>query len=79
MSTTVEIPIPIEADAAGDLADERKRAAVGRIISRMLRPTADDDPLLQAMDKLANDAAAKGLTPRDLDAELAAHKRERQR
>jgi hypothetical protein len=79
MSHTVEVPIPVESEAAAELSDERKRAAVGRIVSRLLRPTADHDPLLVAMDELGEDAAAKGLTADGLGAELAAHRRERQR
>ena len=79
MANLVEVPIPMEPDAAADLTDERKRAAVGRIISRLLRPTPDHDPLLQAMDELGSAATAQGLTAERLEAELAAHKRERRR
>jgi hypothetical protein len=79
MPTTIEVAIPVEAEAAAALADERKREAVGRIVSRLMRPTADHDPLLQAMEQLSADAAAKGLTPDRLEAELAAHKRTRTR
>jgi hypothetical protein len=78
MPDTVEIAIPVEVEAAAALADERKRAAVGRIVSRIMRPTADHDPLLQAMEQLSADAAAKGLTVEGLADELAAHKRERE-
>jgi hypothetical protein len=51
----------------------------GRIVSRSLQSLPDHDPLLEAMDRLSADAAAKGLTPETLEAELAAHKAERTR
>jgi hypothetical protein len=38
MAGIVEVVIPVEADAAAALTDARKREAVGRIISRILRP-----------------------------------------
>ena len=79
MAGTVEVVIPVEAEAAASLTDARKREAVGRIVSRILRPRPDHDPLLEAMERIAADAEAKGLTPETLDAELAAHKLERTR
>lgn len=79
MPNTVEVAIPVEIEAAAALADERKRAAVGRIVSRMMRRSPDHDPLLQAMELLSADAADKGLTPDRLATELASHKRERGR
>jgi hypothetical protein len=79
MPDTVEVAIPVEAEAAAALADERKRAAVGRIVSRIMRPNPDHDPLLQTMERLSADAAKKGFTPDLLVAEIAAHKRERAR
>jgi hypothetical protein len=48
-------------------------------VSRSLQSLPDHDPLLEAMDRLSADAAAKGLTPETLEAELAAHKAERTR
>ena len=77
MTGIVEVVIPVEAAAA--LTDTRKREAVGRIVSRILRPLPDHDPLLEAMERLSTDATAKGLTPETLEAELAAHKAERTR
>jgi hypothetical protein len=77
MPDTVEVAIPVEAESAAALADERERAAVGRIVSRIMWPSPDHDLLLQAMELLGADAADRGLTPDRLAAELAAHKRER--
>jgi hypothetical protein len=75
----VEIVIPVEAEAAAALTDTRKREAVGRIVSRILRPLPDHDPLLDAMQRLSVDAKGKGLTPETLEAERTAHKAERAR
>ncbi len=66
----------MEAQAAAALTDRRKREAVGRIVSRILRPQPDHDPLLDAMERVSADAKAKGLTPETLEAELAARKAE---
>ena len=74
MPETVDVAIPVEVEAAQALADARKREAVGRIISRLLRPRPGQDPLLDAMRRLSADAAAKGLTPEILERELAEHK-----
>jgi len=79
MPDTVDVAIPVEADAAAALTDRRKREAVGRIVSRILRPRPGQDPLLDAMDRLGADAKAKGLTPAILRSELKAHKIERRR
>jgi len=38
MAGIVEVVIPVEAEAAAVLRDSRKREAVGRIVSRILRP-----------------------------------------
>jgi hypothetical protein len=74
MAGTVDIVIPIEAVAGVALTDAGKREAVGRIVSRILRPQPGHDPLLEAMERLRVDAKAKGLTAEVLEAELAAHK-----
>jgi hypothetical protein len=79
MASLVDVVIPVEAEAAAALADSRKREAVGRIVSRILRPQPDHDPLIEAMERLSADAKAKGLTVDLLDIELAAHKAERPR
>lgn len=75
----VEVLIPVDAAAAVALDDERKREAIGRIVSRILQPHPDHDPLLEAMERFGPDAKAKGLTQETLAAELAAHKAERTR
>lgn len=77
MDNTVEVSIPVEADAAAALGDVRAREAIGRVVSRMVRPSADADPLLEAMERLSADAARRGLTQAILDEELAAYNAER--
>ena len=42
MGDTVEVSIPVDAAAAAVLADAGKRAAIGRIISDILRREAGD-------------------------------------
>ena len=79
MPDTVDVAIPVEADAAAVLNDERKREAVGRIVSRILRPKPGQDLLLDAMKRLGADAKTKGLTPDIVRSELEAHKIERRR
>jgi hypothetical protein len=79
MTDIVDVVIPVEAEAAAALKDHRKREAVGRIVSRILRPQSGHDPLLDAMERISADAKASGLTQETLAAELAAHKAERSR
>jgi hypothetical protein len=79
MAGFVDVVIPVEPEAAAALTDIRKREAVGRIVSRILRPQPNHDPLVEAMERLSLDAKAKGLTVETLDIELAAHKAERTR
>ncbi len=38
MNDTVDVTIPVEPEAAAALADVRNREAVGRLVSRVLRP-----------------------------------------
>lgn len=77
MPDTVDVLIPVEPDAASALADVRNREAVGRLVSRVLRPRAGPSPLARAIAELKADARAAGLTDADIDAELAAYNAER--
>ena len=77
MDNTVEVSIPVEADAAAVLGDARAREAIGRVVSRMLRPSEDADPLLVVMERLSAEAARRGLTQAVLDEELTAYNAER--
>jgi hypothetical protein len=77
MDGTVDVTIPIEAEAAAALTDAHNREAVGRLISRMLRPRPGDDPLKQAIAELKAEVRASGLMDEEIDAELAAYNAER--
>ncbi len=77
MANTVDVTIPVEPEAAAALADARNREAVGRLVSRVLRPRSGRSPLAEAIAALKADARAAGLTDADIDAELAAYNAER--
>src|SRR5215469_16862298 len=77
MDETVEVTIPVEPEAAAALADARNREAVGRLVSRVLRPRAGPSPLAQAIAQLKAEARAVGLSDADIDAELVAYNAER--
>lgn len=70
LDDTIEIGIPVEADAVGGLQDARVREAVGRIVSRMVQRDRETDPLLAAMYRLAIEPERRGLTQAMLAVEL---------
>lgn len=72
--TTVEIPV--EPATARALTDARRRAAVRRLIDRIVRPTPGDDPLAAVLEATARAAHDAGLTDEEVDAELAAYNTE---
>ncbi len=65
--------------AAACARDPLRRAAAGRLMSLLVQPEAGADPLVATMRQRAREAAARGLTPELLAAELEAHKAERRR
>jgi hypothetical protein len=79
MDSTVDVTIPVEAQVAPDLHDISKRAAIGRLVSRLLRREREQntDLLFRAMERLAASAEAEGLTDDILEQELAAYNAER--
>jgi hypothetical protein len=77
MEDTVDVIIPVEPEAAAALADARNREAVGRLVSRVLRPRSGPRPLARAIAEMKAAARAAGLTDADIDAELAAYNAER--
>jgi hypothetical protein len=77
MDRTVDVTIPVEPEAAAALADARNREAVGRLVSRVLRPRSGPSPLAEAIAEMKAAARAAGLTDADIDAELAAYNAER--
>ena len=77
MDSTVDVTIPVAPEAAAALSDARNRAAVGRLISRVLRPHSGPSALARAIADLKAEAHAAELTDADIDAELAAYNAER--
>ncbi len=77
MDKTVDVTIPVEPEAAAALADARNRDAVGRLVSRVLRPRSGPSPLARAIAELKAEVTAAGLTDVEIDAELAAYNAER--
>lgn len=76
MDNLIDVVIPVEPEAAAALTDARNREAVGRLVSRVLRPRGGPSPLAQAIAALKAEAMAAGLTDADIDAELAAYNAE---
>ena len=77
MDDIVMVEIPVSRDAAPALDDERRRAAVGRLVSNLLRPSAaNGDPLRRVIAEIKSEAHADGLTDAEIDAELAAYNAE---
>ncbi len=79
MDGTVDVVITVDARAAGELRDARTRDAVGRLVSRVLQRQRESNVkrLFAAIEELAADAEAKGLTDTILEHELAVHNAER--
>lgn len=77
MGNTIDVTIPVEAEVAAALKDAHNREAVGRLISRVLRPRPGDDPLVEAIAALKAEVRASGLTDAEIDAELDAYNAER--
>jgi hypothetical protein len=77
MAKTVDVTIPVEPEAAAALSDPRSRAAVGRLVSRVLRPRSGPSSLAQAIAQLKAEARAAGLEDAEIDTEHAAYNAER--
>lgn len=77
MPDTVPITIEVDADTAAALGDARTRAAVGRLVSRVLRPRPGPSELAQAIAEAKAEARAAGLADAGIDAELEAYNAER--
>lgn len=76
MAKTIDVTIPVDPEAAATLANARNRAAVGRLISRVLRPRSGPNPLAEAIAEMKAEARRAGLSDADIDAELAAYNAE---
>ncbi len=78
MSETVEITIPVDAEAAQALKSPSRRAAAGRYLSGLLKDGRARDLLEEAFAEAKKEARANGLTDAGIGAELAAWRAERQ-
>ncbi len=76
MSALKKIELEVEASTADALTDVHRRAAIARMVDRMVRP-GPNDPLLVLLEQTAQQAREAGFTDKDLEAELAAYNAER--
>lgn len=77
MPNTIPVTIEVEAGAAAAMADARTRAAMGRLVSRVLDPHPGPSELARAIAEAKAAARAAGLTDAAIDTELAAYNAER--
>jgi len=78
MDNTVDVTIPIDAEAARVLDSPARREAVGRYITGLLKGGRIGDVLAEAIADAKREARAHGLTEDDIDAEIEAWRTERQ-
>lgn len=83
MNEVVRISVPVSPEAAATLASETQLQEFGQFVSALVlrTPALDHDASRDGFTRILLDtrakAAASGLTDDDVDAELAAWKRER--
>jgi hypothetical protein len=78
MDSTVEVTIPVDAEAARALESPTRREAAGRYLSSLLKAGGIRDILAEAIADAKREARANGLTDEAVDAELDAWRAERQ-
>ena len=77
MDTTVEVTLPVDAEAAKALNNPARREAAGRYLSGLLTGGRVRDVLAEAIGEAKREARASGLMDEDIDAELEAWRGER--
>jgi hypothetical protein len=77
VDTTVDVTIPVDAEAARALESPARREAAGRYLSGMLKGGRVRDILAEAIAEAKREARANGLKDEDIDAELEAWRSER--
>jgi hypothetical protein len=70
MDNTVDVMIPVDAEAAKALKSLARREAVGRYLSSLLQGGRARDVLAEAIAEAKREARAHGLTDEEIDAEL---------
>ena len=70
MNDTVDVMIPVDAEAAKALESPARREAVGRYLSGLLKGGRARDVLAEAIAEAKREARAHGLTDKEIDAEL---------
>jgi hypothetical protein len=70
VDTTVEIILPVDAEAAKALNSPARREAAGRYLSGLLTGGRVREVLAEAIAEAKREARASGLTDEDIDAEL---------
>jgi hypothetical protein len=78
MDDTIDVTIPVDAEAARALESLARRRAVGRYLSELIKGGRAREVLAEAIAEAKREARASGLTDEDIDAELAAWRAERQ-
>lgn len=78
MDSTVDVTLPVDAEAAKALDSPARRAAAGRYLSSLLKGGRAPFALGDAIAEAKREARASGLTDADIDAELAAWRAERE-
>lgn len=73
MDSTVDVTLPVDAEAAKALNSPARREAAGRYLSGLLKDGRVGEVLAEAK----REARASGLTDQDIDAELEAWRAER--
>jgi hypothetical protein len=77
MDSTVDVTLPVDAEAAKALDSPARREAAGRYLSSLLKGGRVRDVLAEAIADAKREARASGLTDEDIDAELGAWRAER--
>jgi len=77
MDDTVDVMIPVDAEAARALESPARRDAVGRYLSSLLKGGGARGVLAEAIAEAKREARAHGLTDEEIDTELDEWRAER--
>ena len=76
MDDSIDVTIPVEPEIARVLGDPERREAAGRVLSSLLKGDHLRDVLKDVIADAKSEARAKGLTDKEIDAELQAWRAE---